>query len=75
MEVSSASSNSERAKTQGGRERLSAEEVVKVVSCDRCGKRGKPLKRVGDMLLCEECYKKMLQEIASEQMQISGSYE
>jgi len=46
-----------------------------VVSCDRCGKRGKPLKRVGNMLLCEDCYKKMLQEIASEQMQISGSYE
>ena len=71
-----ASSNSERAKTQGGGEGLSAEEVVnKMVSCDRCGKRGKPLKRVGNMLLCEECYKKMLQEIASEQMQISGSYE
>jgi len=73
--VSSASSNSERAKTQGRREELSAEEVVEVVSCDRCGKRGEPLRRVGDMLLCEECYEKMLQEIASEQMQISGSYE
>ena len=75
MEVSSAPSNSERAKTQGGREGLSAEEVIKMVSCDRCGKRGKPLKRVGDILLCEECYEKMLREMASEQAQLSGSYE
>ena len=49
--------------------------MVKMVSCDRCGKRGKPLKRVGDILLCEECYEKMLQEMASEQAQLSGSYE
>ena len=74
--MSSASFNSERAKNTGQERRgLLAEGVVEVVSCDRCGKRGKPLKRVGNMLLCEECYKKMLQEIASEQMQISGSYE
>ena len=50
-------------------------EVVKMVSCDRCGRKVKPLKRVGNMLLCDECYEKMLCEMASEQTQLSGSYE
>ncbi|GEM_PF-3459091 len=46
-----------------------------MVSCDKCGKKAKNLKRVGKELLCEECYQNLVRDIARDQQAISGSYE